>query len=425
MLLWPCATATAQVATASINGTVRDPSGAVVPEARLVLHNLETSVDRVTRTNETGTYVLLQIPPGTYSLTIGKEGFQGAKLESIALVVNQTTAFDFTLTVGSSAQSVTVQAAAGSLETSTAGLGVALVTREVNDLPLNGRNFTQLLALTPSVSVLNVSQNGAGGDINAVGAFAFPAVSGQTNRSNMFLLDGLNDLEPYKGEYTIGPILDDIREFKIDSHNDQVQFGGVLGGIVNVVTKSGTNTFHGTLWEFVRNEAFDARSPFFARRNPLRQNQFGANTGGPVRLPRYDGRNKTFFFASYEGLRRHAANQVLYLVPTPAQLQGNFSDLKSSLYNPFSTRPDPSQTGKFIRDPFPNNSIPASLLDPNMLRVSQALFPAPVSTGVPGLNGVDQSPTAVNSNQFNIRLDEQLNPTNSFTFRLINTAISR
>jgi outer membrane receptor for ferrienterochelin and colicin len=158
----------------------------------------------------------------------------------------------------------------------------------VNDLPLDGRNFTQLLTLTPGVSPISVAQNAAGGSGwggLAVGTFTFPAVDGQRNRSNMFLLDGVNDLASFLGNYNYAPIVDDIQEFKVQSHNDLAEFGAVAGGIINVVTKSGTNVFHGSAWEFLRNEQLDARNFFLPTRNPLRQNQFGVATGGPVLLP--------------------------------------------------------------------------------------------------------------------------------------------
>jgi Carboxypeptidase regulatory-like domain/TonB dependent receptor-like, beta-barrel len=414
----------AQVATASINGTVRDTSGAVIPGAEVVLSNVATNVEQTTMTNGSGTYVVLNIPPGDYSLRVSKQGFTSAK-QNITLVVNQSTSYDFTLSVGATRQAVTVKGSAVALQTSTAGLGVAVVSQQVNDLPLNGRNFTQLLELTPGVSPVNVSQNTAGGDVNAIGAFSFPSINGQINRSNMYLLDGLNDLEPYRNEYAVAPIVDDIREFKVDSHNDQAQFGGILGGTVNVVTKSGTNQLHGTLWEFLRNEKLDARNPFFARRNPLRQNQFGGDIGGPVILPHYNGKNKTFFFASYEGLRRVQSAQNLFRVPTPSELTGNLSDLGVPIYNPFSTRPDPNKPGEFLRDEFPNAMIPQNLLDQNMVKLAQSLFPSPVNTGVPGTNGLDNTPLSIDSNEENFRIDEQLNPRNSLWFRFSRVTVGK
>src|SRR6202040_1787950 len=188
-------------------------------------------------------------------------------------------------------ETITVQAMDAALETSTSELGVAIVRQEINDLPLNGRNFTQLLALAPGVSTVNVSQNSTGGfGSNPIGTFTFPSVNGQTNRSNLFMLDGVNNQGSLASTYAVAPIVDDIQEFKVQSHNDDASFGGVLGGVVNVVTKSGTSRYHGSAWEFLRNKALDAGLiyPLFqnvTQRDPrnqpgFQQNQFGATFGG-------------------------------------------------------------------------------------------------------------------------------------------------
>ncbi len=251
-------------ATASLNGTVRDSAGAVVTEATVVLHNRDTNLDRTAATNSVGAYVMPDVQPGNYDLKVNKAGFGPSIKSGITLVVNQTATYDFALKAGAVNEVVDVQANSIVLETSTAELGVAVVKEQVNDLPLNGRNFTQLLNLTPGVSTVNVSQNSAtSGGIwsNPVGTFSYPSVNGQSNRSNLFLLDGVNNEGSFGSTYAIPPIIDDIQEFKVQSHNDDASFGGVMGGVVNVVTKSGTSRFHGSGWEFIRNKAFDALNP--------------------------------------------------------------------------------------------------------------------------------------------------------------------
>src|SRR5229473_2540157 len=183
-------------AIASIKGTVYDTSGGVVPGATVVLHSKSTNLDRTASTNSDGIYVIPDIQPGDYDLKISKAGFKSAVQANITLVVNQTATFDITLATGSVTESVTVAAEAVALETSTSELGVAIVKQQVNDLPLNGRNFTQLLSLTPGVSTVNVSQNSAtSGGIwsNPIGTFSYPSINGQTNRSNLYLLDGINN----------------------------------------------------------------------------------------------------------------------------------------------------------------------------------------------------------------------------------------
>src|SRR6266704_4109689 len=380
-------------ATATLNGVVRDSSGAVIPQATVTLHNTNTGTDREGLTNDSGLYVFVSVPPGEYVLKVTKDGFTTATQAGLHVVVNQSSTQDFTLRVGSTQQSITVEGSAVNLESANATLGSVIESKQVTDLPLNGRNFTQLLALTPGVAPVSVAQNSGGAQAAPLGSFVFPAVSGQSNRSNYFMLDGIDDTDQVFTTYAVAPVLDDIQEFKVQSHSAEAQFGGVLGGIVNVVSKSGTNNFHGTAWEFLRNTVMAAKNPLKGAAggvSKLVQNQFGANFGGPVILPFYNGRNKTFFFGSYEGFRRAQPSSncnlltpsgtcgAFYNVPTAAELNGDFSALCTSsfdsagvcldrdqtgtlvqhqLYNPFTTRPDPTLPGSFIRDPFPNNDI--------------------------------------------------------------------
>src|SRR2546421_2812668 len=337
--------APAQVATAALNGTVADVSGAAVPGAKVSLTNIATNVTQATTTNNIGNYVLVNIIPGRYTLKVSKEGFATATEPEFDLAVNQTTTLDFNLRIGSPTETVTVEGLVTSIQTSSSELGTVISRRSVDNLPLNGRNFTQLLNLTPGVSTVNTTQNGNNQQFagNTVGSFSFPSINGQTNRSNFFLLDGLNDQESFSSTYSVPPIVDDIQEFKVDSHNDQAQFGGVLGGVVNVVTKSGTNQLHGEAWEFIRNSALDARNPL-TKINLLHQNQFGSNIGGPVLLPHYNGRNRTFFFGSYEGVRLHVGNANRSLIPTTAQINGDFSAQGVQLFNPYSTTSSGTRT---------------------------------------------------------------------------------
>ena len=181
-------TASAQVSTASINGTVTDPSGALIPGATVTLKNLATNVERSTTTNTAGNYVLVNINPGRYTITVHKDGFTTATQPEFELQVNQTSTLDFSLHVGSTVESVTVEAAEAGLQTSTSELGAVIDRKSVNDLPLNGRNFTQLLNLTPGVSTVNTAQNGGNQQFagNTIGSFSFPSSNGQTNRSNRF-----------------------------------------------------------------------------------------------------------------------------------------------------------------------------------------------------------------------------------------------
>jgi len=425
-------------ASAAIKGTVYDTSGGIVPDATVVLHNTATNLDRTTSSNGAGAYVIPDIQPGDYDLKISKEGFKTVVQAGIPLAVNQTATLDVTLSAGSITDSITVAAEALTVEASTAELGVAVVKQQVNDLPLNGRNFTQLLNLTPGVSTINVAQNSTtSGGIwsNPVGTFSYPSINGQTNRSNLYLLDGLNNQGSFGSTYAVAPIVDAIQEFKVQSHNDDTSYGGALGGIVNVVSKSGTAQYHATLWEFVRNTRFDARNPFLAAVTPFQQNQFGVAGGGPLYIPwHHSGVPKTFFFAAYEGFRLHTAASNLYNVPTSAELGGDLTTVGGlpfggQIYNPYSVVPNASSPTGFSNSPFlcvggnpsPDvhgtqsagtacNKIPTDLLDPNMIGYATKLFPTPNRTPSAGspFNAVDITKSIVRQDEFSARLDHQI-----------------
>jgi hypothetical protein len=408
-------------ATAAINGTVRDPGGAVITEATVVLHNHDTNLDRTTLTNGVGAYVMPNVQPGNYDLKVSKSGFGTSLNSGITLVVNQTATYDFMLKAGGLNEVVNVQANPVALETSTSELGVAVVKEQVNDLPLNGRNFTQLLNLTPGVSTVNVSQNSAtSGGVwsNPIGTFSYPSVNGQSNRSNLFLLDGVNNQGSFGSTYAVPPIVDEIQEFKVQSHNDDASFGGVMGGVVNVVTKSGTSQFHGSAWEFLRNKDLDALNPLIkpSLQPQFQQNQFGATFGGPLPIPGEHPR-KTFFFLSYEGFRNHTGASNLYTTPTDAQLAGDLTGIAGQLYNPFSGQafmcdasgnPLPAPGNKQGAGT-PCNKIPSTMIDQNMVTYATKLFPAPnlTPTATSPFNGLDTTKTITRQDEGSGRLDHQ------------------
>ena len=414
-LLSAAGTARAQLSTATVNGTVRDSSGSVVPSASLVLRSTGTNVERQTVSNNAGLYVFLNVLPGAYSLEATAPGFRTNRTQQFTLTVNQTSTIDFTLEVGTVEQSVTVEATGVELQASTAELGAVVAQKQVVELPLNGRNFTQLLALTPGVAPVSVSQNsgGFGGVVTSGAAFTFPAINGQTNRSNFYLLDGVNNQGAFTSTYAVPPIIDTIQEFKVQAHNDQTEFGGALGGIINVVTKGGTNELHGNAWEYLRNDVLDARNTFLPatqKKTPFRQNQFGANAGGPVYIPKvYDGRNKTFFHLGYQGFRYRRAAQSFYRVPTGANLRGDFSDVAEQIFDPFTTRLRPGTTGQYMRDAFPGNQIPASRVDAGLVTYAQATLPKPQATGLADRNAFDSTSQQQNQEDYTARVDQSFN----------------
>jgi hypothetical protein len=349
-------------------------------------------------------------------------GFRTSRVADFELVVNETRTHDTALEVGGREDTMEVLAQAETLQSSTAELGTVIATKQVGDLPLNGRNFTALLQLTPGASPVNVSQNafaGTFGTPTTYGAeYEFPAMNGQTNRSNFFRTDGINNQGSFLSTYAVPPIIDTIQEFKVNSHNDQAEFGSSLGGIVNVVSKSGTNTVHGSAWEYLRNDAFDARNTFQQSVQVFRQNQFGFTVGGPVYIPKlYNGKNKTFFYGGLQEFRYRAPANSFFRVPTAANYAGDLGDIPTQIYNPFSTRVDPLQPGQFIRDPFPGNQIPANLIDQNMVKWAQATLPAagPILNGTN--NAIDTTPLQQNVQDYTFRVDENLGANDFVWFR--------
>jgi hypothetical protein len=421
----------AQLSSASLNGTVRDTTGAVVVGATVKLTNVNTSVAATTTSNSAGTYGIVSITPGEYTLEATAPNFSTQKISVFTLTVGQSGTLDFSLSVGQQTSVVNVQGSAALLETSTANLGTVIAVRQVNDLPLNGRNFTQLLQLTPGVAPVNTGQSKGGGFAGPAVAYgsstSFPAVNGQGNRSNFFLTDGLNNYGSILSTYDVPPIIDAIQEFKVVSHTDSAEYGGVLGGVVNVVTKSGTNDLHGSGWEFARNTIFDAVPTFQSSgaKADFSQNQFGGSIGGPVIIPKlYHGQNKTFFFGAYQGFRYNQRSNSNLLVPTEAQLNGDLSTLVDSngheipIYNPYSTTQDPNHPGQFIRDRFPNNQIPSSLIDQRMVALAHFMYPTagPLFNNNTA-NAVDTTPLHQNQDEFDVRVDHTFGSKDSAWFR--------
>jgi len=405
----------AQISTATVTGTVMDSTGAVVPGANLMLRNVDTHVDRTTSSDSAGRYLILDVRPGRYTLQASAQGFRVAQLEVFKLVVNQTVNFDFKLEVGTMQQVVEVHAVATALQTSTAELGAAVTERAVSDLPLNGRNFTELLLLAPGTGPVNVSQ---AGQTAPVGTFVLPAVNGQTNRSNMWVTDGVVNQQAVWSTYGVPPIADAIQEFKVQSHNDTAEVGGVLGGTVNVVTKSGTDTLHGSLWEFVKNDNFNARNFFLANVSAFHQNQFGGVGGGPVVIPKvYDGKkHHTFFFLAFQAYRYTPPSNAFGIVPTAKELNGDFSAAQP-IYDPFTTVASPTSSSGYVRTVFSGNRIPANQVQPIMVAYAKETLPLPNFSGVGNYNTLDVTPSFTKQNEYLIRLDQNIGQKDQFWFR--------
>ena len=401
-----------QVSTATVNGTVSDEQGAVIPGAELALTNSATGVTAATQTNEAGVYRFQNVQVGDYTLEASSEGFTTQRLEPFTLTVNQTTTLDFRMQIGAVTETVEVVAAAVQLQSSSAELGQAVEERTVKALPLNGRNFTQMLMLQPGVVMVRPPGSQSLSYTRQIGEAANPSVNGQNNRANVYMLDGVANFETFGNAYAVPPILDAIQEFKVQSHNDSAEFGMGSGGIVNIVTKSGTNDLHGVAFWFLKNDALNARQFNRTTIDPFRQNQFGGTLGGPIVS------NRTFFFGAAQIYRFSTPAARFFNVPTAAQLGGDFSQSGRDIYDPAQTREDPANPGAFIRPQFANNVIPQSRIDQSILGYLQATgLPQPTVTERPQFNAVDARSRTVDQEEWQVKVDHHFGPSDTAWFR--------
>ncbi len=351
-----CLVAHAQDTTAVLEGQITDSSGGVVPGAAVEAVSARTGYTRAQRTTNTGAYHLL-LPIGDYELRVNASGFAPYVNSGINLTVSQTARLDVQLRIAKEKDVVNVTADAPLADTASTVIGNVVTTRELVDLPLNGRNFTQLGLLQPGAAPLTAGLAEAGGSLRAGQAYA---VNGQRPESNNYLLDGVSNVNRVDGGYALKTPVDAIQEFRILTETAPPEYGGTSGATTTVVTRSGGNEFHGALYEFLRNDTFDARNFFAATTEPLKQNQFGATVGGPLR------KNKDFFFAYYEGFRNSQGVTQAATVPTDAQRTGDFSGLK----DPQTGQPIPL-INELAGAPFPGNMIPAQALSQTALNLVQ------------------------------------------------------
>ncbi len=402
----------AQATSAELVGTVQDSSGAVVPGAAVTATNIATNVVHTTRSEKNGEYVLTQLAPGDYSVSVDAPGFSKLLQSGLSLEVNQQARLNLTLKVGQQSETVEVSAHPPLLESESSSLGTVVDQQLVNQLPLNGRNFTQLATLSPGVTGVGQSatgtiQGGSRPDDKRPGSEIFS--NGNREGDNNFLFDGTDDNERLTLSIVLRPAVESVREFKIQTNLYSADIGRNSGAVIDVISKSGTNQLHGSLFEFIRNSDVDARSYFNKRGTPFpsfRLNQFGGSLGGPIVLPRiYNGTNRTFFFLDYEGFRNTTQTFILGTIPTLRMRNGDFSET-ATIYDPLTTRANPAVAGGFLRDPFPNNFIPVSRRDPISVKIINA-YPLPTSAA--RLNNYSSNAIAQNNaDQGDIRVDEQI-----------------
>ena len=445
----------AQVDTGSIVGTVVDASGAVVPGATLTIKDEGTGRTRVQQSGQDGSYNISPLRIGNYTLTVAKPGYQTSVQEHIEVTVQGHLEINPRLEVGQVTQQVEVTSAGPILETQSSSLQQLVNQRVINDLPLNGRNAAFLAQLSAGVTI---AQNDSRG-LQASGSFT---ANGSRRTQNDYLLDGMDDNVAIadlvnQAQFVVLPPPDALSEFTVQTSDYSAEFGHAAGAILNVTTKSGTNRFHGDLWEFVRNDFFDAKDYFVLstqRKPEFRQNQFGGTIGGPLTIPHlYSGHNKTFFFFDYQGTRIVKGKTFTQTVPTAAEAASGFTNLQDlislqtgtradalgrvfpsgTVFDPATSRPttsgvvDPvtgisATTTGFVRDPFYKgtignttnftgasaealmNQLPASRLNAGAVAMLK-LLPAPTSAAL--TNNYTASPNSTTGiNGFDVRFDQ-------------------
>src|ERR1700756_558811 len=378
----------AQTTYGSIAGTVSDASGAAIADAQVTLTNLATTEKRVAQTGSDGLYDFVNLLPGRYSIVAEKTGFKRITRPEVIVEVGQAVRIDITLQVGDVNQTIEVTGETPLLQAETSSIGQVVEERKANELPLNGRNVFSLITLAPSV----VPQGSAGGTPVGVNPFGWGnfQVNGSFGNESAEYLDGQPLNIGYINLPVVIPTQDSIQEFKVQTSNLGADWGKFSGGVMNFSTKSGSNGLHGEAYEYLRNKVLDAND-FFLNKNhlkrpPFTQNQFGANAGGPLVIPHvYDGRDKTFWFFSWEGFRLRTGTAFTTTVPTPAELAGDFSAIKTQVVDPCGGTVTtavacPGFSGAAV--PFAGNQIPTGRLNPTSLALLK-FFPAPNAAGTP------------------------------------------
>jgi hypothetical protein len=410
-------------ATGSLVGNVTDKSGAVVPGAKVTLTSLGTNETKVMQSDPTGNYQFLQLAPGNYKLTVEKQGFEKFLVSSAQVAVGNASRVDVALQVGAETQTVEVSTQAELLSTQSSSLNYGVESKQVEQLPLNGRNVFNLAELVPGVvpqgSGNNSIGNAATGNVNAWGNYQ---IGGGTGNQSAQYIDGAPINASYANSAALVPNPDVIQEFQVATNNVSPEYGRFAGGVINMATKSGTNQFHGALYEYVRNNVLNANLYFDKRTTPVTprpvytQNQYGVSVGGPVI------KDKAFFFLSWEQFDLLRATLTSTTVPTPQMLAGDFSQVSAQLYDPFNATCGTGGTQRCAytaangyggtgpgQTPGAINQIPVSEINQAALNLTKLLFPPQSNTGNPsaGVNNFTSTvPNITDYNQYTARGDE-------------------
>lgn len=385
-----------QMNTGEIDGIVNDPTGAVVLDATVTAVETSTQLKYTTKTNASGEYLLAQLPVGVYDLTVNSQGFKQIVQPHVELHAGEHLRQAFTLELGEQSETLTVTVEPGLLQVESAAIQDTIEQQQVINLPLKGRQFIDLVGLAPGIT--HAPSGTRGGALQQTGQTW--GILGQRGGHNLYLVDGVSITDEYYNNQVLNPSVDDIQEFNVDQTSYGAEFGGKSGGVINVITKSGTNRLHGSVFEFVRNDIFNAKNFFnlpSAPTPPYKQNEFGVSLGGPIQ------QDKTFFFVNYEGQRTHQTQTQRFTVPTDAERAGNFQGTGITVINP--------TTGT----PYANDTIPA--IDPVAAAI---LAKVPHATNQSALSNnllaTDLGTSEVN--QYNARVDHSFSAKDSAFVRV-------
>ena len=391
----------AQSDTATVTGVIADAVQAVMPKVKVSLRNVETNIVKTGETNHEGSFTIPNLAPGNYELVAEMNGFRKYIEKGLVLETGQTFRNDLKMQIGALADSVEVTAEMAQLTTENGMIkGDVIVQQEIQDLPLNGRDFTELALLVPGV-VPN-AQGGAG---------SFASINGARGDNTNFYVDGFNDRNVRGANAQYRPNIDSMQEFKMEVSGYSSEYGKMAGGVLNMVLRSGTNQYHGSVFEYIRNDKFDARAYFDPEKLGFHQNQFGGTIAGPLIIPKvYNGRNRTFFMASMESYRLRWGQTKVGVVPTALEHVGNFSKTVSNtganntIRNPYGSN-----------QPFPGNIIPSSLFSPVAMKIVD-LYPLPNRIAI----GNNHQAIANNANDwdsFITRFDNKFSNNDNLAFR--------
>ncbi len=392
-----------------IVGEVKDATGALVPNATVTATNAGTNASRTATTNQAGLYTFPSLVPGIYSVKVDASGFRPTTKTNVELQVQSSMRVDFALEVGQVAESIEVSGSAALMTTENATVGTVIENKRIVELPLNGRNFLQLVALSPNVTYGFATPGQVGGRQGGDRGSQNISLMGMRGTWNRYTLDGIENTDVNFNLYVLLPSIDALQEFKVQSGIYPAEFGRAASQI-NVSTKPGGNEFHGALFEFMRNNKLDAKQYDFIGTNPAKSpfkyNQFGFALGGPVWIPKiFNGKNRLFFMANYEGFRQRTRGISLYTTPTAALRNGDFSSLLASgnqLYDPGTKA---FVDGQLTGLPFANNQIPKSRFDPTSVKLLE-FWPDPnVPTAALSNNFQIAQPGLTDRDQFTLRMD--------------------